>query len=74
MGPVGPARLGGHRLQLNGTGLIRQLRVAEGNCGPVVARVSYLYKRSRNSQILMEILQIFKCWQKKKKYIHFLQL
>ena len=67
VGLAGPVRFRDYSLQLNGTAPIRLWRVAEGKCGPIVARLSDFYKRSQNSHILMEILQILKCWQKKKK-------
>lgn len=70
-GPAGPVRLRDYSLQLNSTAPIRLWRVAEGKCGPIVARLSDFSKRSQNTHILMEILQILKCWQKEKK-IHFL--
>lgn len=44
--------------------------VAEGKRRQGVTRVSGFYQRSPNSHILMEILQIFKCWPPKYP-IHF---
>lgn len=60
-------RLRDYSLQLNGTASPRLWRVAQGKCGPIVARLSDFSKRSQNTHILMEILQILKCWQKRKK-------
>lgn len=45
------------------------LSVPEGTCGPSLASVSDFYERSPSSHILVEILQICKCWPKKKKGI-----